>query len=317
MGRAINWALMLAMAAGLAACSSGGDGGSGTGTLNVQVTDAPVDGVEKIVVKVDGITLKPKQGAQTYHEAYEKEPIDLLTLYDGESAMLLSEEVEAGEYNWMKLEVTAECNDGDMDSYVMDDMQNMYDLRVPSGDTSGLKLGNHFTVVQGSSTTLMIDWNTRFGLTAPGPDGCYKLKPSLRVVDMTLHGSISGTVDTALITDDACTSDPNTGAGNVVYVYEGDLGAMMMSPDDIDGVEPDPIATADVRLNDATGNQEYLVPFLSPGDYSVAFTCQAGDDTVPDPDMLGLMVDEEISFTDGGSVMVMDGETTVVDFTAM
>jgi hypothetical protein len=312
---------MLAMAAGVAACSSSGDGGSGTGTLNVQVTDAPVDGVSEIMVKVDGTTLKPKQGAQTYHEAYEKQPIDLLTLYDGESATLLNKEVEAGEYNWMKLEVSAEC-DGIMDSYVVDDTGAMVELRVPSGDTSGLKMGNHFTVVQGSSTTLMIDWNTRLGLNAPGETdpgeiNCYKLKPSLRVVDMTLHGSISGTVDTALITDGSCTSDPNTGAGNVVYVYEGDLEESMMSPDDIDGVEPDPIATADVRLNDATGNQEYLVPFLSPGDYSVAFTCQAGDDTVPDPDMLGLMVDEEISFTDGGSVMVMDGETTVVDFTAM
>ncbi len=284
-----------------------------------------MDGVSDIMVKVDGITLKPKEGAQTYHEAYEKEPIALLTLYDGESAMLMNEEVTAGEFNWMKLEVSAEC-DGIMDSYVMDDAGQMVELHVPSGDTSGLKMGNHFTVVQGGSTTLMIDWNTRLGLTEPGgltnragltgtgDMNCYKLQPSLRVVDMTLYGSISGTVDTMLITDDSCTSDPNTGAGNVVYVYEGDLAESMMSPDDIDGVEPDPIATADVRLNDATGNYEYLVPYLSPGDYTVAFTCQASDDNIPDSEVQALTAEDELSFTDGTLAPVVDGETTVINF---
>jgi len=96
-----------------------------------------------------------------------------------------------------------------------------------------------------------------------------------------------------LTSNPACTSDPDTGAGNVVYIYEG----ADIVPDDIDGIDPDPVTTANVRLNADTGNYEYMAAFLSPGEYTAAFTCQGQDDTIPDEENPGLDVDDAIAFT--------------------
>ncbi len=287
-------------------CGGGGNSGPGTGTLSVGVTDAPVDGVTDVWVEFDAITLKHANGEQQVFTFDPPRKVNLKELTDGKIELLLDEEVTAGEYIWMKLDVNAEF-DGVMDSYVMEDGGGMVELRIPP---DRLKLGNHFTVVQGGRSAFVIEWNLRMGLTDPvGQDG-YKLQPSLRITDMAASGTIAGMVDTGLIAVPPCTSDPNTGDGNVVYVYE----ELDISPDDIDGIAPDPLTTADVRLNQESGNHEYLVPFLPTGDYTVAFTCESADDVIPDEDQLGLAVDDTLTFTDGVNAKVVDGQTTVVDF---
>ena len=76
-----------------------------------------------------------------------------------------------------------------------------------------------------------------------------------------------------LVMDDSCTSDEE-GNGNAVYVYLGHDAV----PDDL-GSAGEPITTAPVSRNDAmAGAYSYTVPFLDPGQYTVAFTCQALDD---------------------------------------
>jgi hypothetical protein len=149
---------------------------------------------------------------------------------------------------------------------------------ISTSRNSGLKLVSGFTVVAGCEASFVIDWNLREGLVqAPGQDG-YKLQPALRITDLQEYGTIAGTVATALVTAEGCTSDPNTGEGNSVYVFSG----AGVTPDDFDGTAPEPLATAEVRLDIGSGNYEYMATFLAPGDYTVAFTCMAGDDAVPD-----------------------------------
>jgi hypothetical protein len=57
-----------------------------------------------------------------------------------------------------------------------------------------------------------------------------------------------------------------------------------------------------------------MAPFLPPGDYTVAFTCQARDDVIPDPEQPEINADDEIEFTPGQNATVIDDQTTVVDF---
>lgn len=301
--------LGLATLAAMSLIACGGGGGTGTGTLNIAITDAPVDGVTEVWVEFDGVTLKPQNGAQIEYLFDTPKSINLKALTDGNVELLFGEEVPAGEYVWMKLAVNAEF-DNIFDSYVMEDGGGQVELRVPP---DRLKLGNQFTVTQGGETAFVIEWNLRMGLTNPVGQPGYKLQPSLRITDMNEHGTIAGLVDASLLppVDATCTSDPNTGDGNVVYVFEG----LDIMPDDIDGILPDPLTTADVRLNDQ-GNQEYSVPFLSPGDYTVAFTCQGADDVVPDPETPDLPVEDAIEFTAGINATVFDGQTTTVDFGA-
>ena len=291
----------------LGACGSDGSGG-GTGTVNVAVTDATVDNVAEVWVEFDAVTLKPRNGPQQRFEFDAPKAVNLKALTNGKIEMLLDEEVPAGEYIWTKLDVNAEF-DGVYDSYVIEEGGGQIELRVPP---DRLKLGNEFTVAAGGTTAFVIDWNLRMGLTDPVGQPGYKLPPSLRITDMTEYGTIAGTVDAGLLppVNDACTSDPNSGAGNVVYIYPG----FDVMPDDIDGIAPDPLTTADVVLNPDSGNNEYLATFLPPGDYTVAFTCQGADDVMPDPDNPGLDADDTLTFTPGLNRTVQDGQTTDASF---
>lgn len=291
-------------------CGGGGGGDSGTGQLSLGLTDAPVDGVAEVWVQFTGVTVKPQSGPAIDFAFEAPLSVNLLALDETNTATLLNgEDVPAGEYNWIRLNVNAEF-DGVMDSYVIEDGGGQIELRVPSGENSGLKLVSGFTVLAGGEASFVIDWNLRMGLVAPGGQPGYKLQPALRIVDMAEYGAVEGTVATALITDGSCTADPNTGEGNEVYVFSGSG----VTPDDIDGVVPEPLATAQVRLDDTSGNYEYRAAFLPVGDYTVAFTCQAADDLVPDPDNPGADIDDAIAFTAGVDAAVGDGQTTTVNF---
>jgi hypothetical protein len=329
--------------AGIAACvlsaCGGGGGGGGVGAVSVAVTDAPVDGVADVWVEFYAVTLKPADdNAECVPEVDppEIQPIDtddetdneceegtdgqltytfdtprtinLKALTDGKIELLFGDDVPAGRYNWMKLHVNAEF-DGIYDSYVVEEEGGMVELRIPP---DRLKLGNHFTVVAGGESRFVIDWNLRMGLTDPVGQPGYKLQPSLRITDMVEYGTIAGTVDMNLLppANTDCSSDLVSGAGNVVYIYrDADV-----TPDDIDNIDPDPLTTADVKLNIDSGNQEYMATFLKPGPYTVAFTCQGSDDVVPDPEQPNLPVDDALIFTDGINATVEDDLTTIVDF---
>lgn len=293
----------------LTGCGGGG-GGSGTGTLNLAMTDAPVDGVDQVVVEFTGVTLKPQGGAAFDVTFDQPVSVDLKTLHSGNTELLLGGEiVPAGRYEWVRLAVNAEF-DSVLDSYVMEQGGGQVELWVPSGANSGLKLVSGFTVVAGGESSFVIDWNLREGLVQPPGQPGYKLQPALRITDMQEYGTIEGTVDAVLVSDPTCTSDPNTGEGNVVYVFSGSA----ITPDDIDGVDPEPLTTAEVRLDDMNGAYFYRVPFLAPGDYTLAFTCHAADDRVPDDENPGADVNDPIVFTSGTDATVVADQTTTVDF---
>lgn len=306
----ISWRLIVIvmLSALLGACSDSG-GGSGDGTLSVAITDAPVDGVTEVTVEFSGITVNPRNGPHLEFPFNEPKSIDLAALDRGNTAELLNNQsLPAGEYNWIRLDVNADCDDV-YDSFVEPNGGGMVELRVPSA--RGLQLGNGFVITANENTSFVIDWDLRKGLNDPQGSDCFKLRPTLRIIDSTEHGTIAGTVDAALVNDMACTSDPDTGAGNVVYIYEG--GSIM--PDDIDGADPDPVSTANVQLNGETGDYEYVAAFLSPGEYTAAFTCQGQGDNVPDEDNPQLNVDDPIAFGPVvNDVVVVNGQTTAVDF---
>jgi hypothetical protein len=295
----------------LAACGGGGGGGgSGTGSLSLAITDAPVDGVDKVVVQFQAVEVKPKNGPAITFAFDAPLEVDLKTLTgDNTEVLLNNEQVPAGEYNWIRLIVNADF-DGDYDSYVMTETGEQVEIRVPSGE---VKLVSGFTVVQGGEASFVIDWNLRMGLTAPPGQAGYLLKPAFRIVDLQEYGGIEGTVDTDLFTGTgtSCTSDLITGEGNEVYVFAG-AGE---TPDDVDGVDPEPLTTARVTLQ-TTGNYGYAVPFLAPGAYTLAFTCQARGDVSPDPLVPAPdpAADNDIGFTPGVDATVVADQTTTVNF---
>ncbi len=293
-------ALIGAMALiGLIGCDSGN---GGTGSLTLEITDAPVHNASEVWVRFTGVTVKPSNGEPIEFSFSTPRDYDLLLLTgDATEVLLDAEGLPAGNYDWISLHVNADF-DNEFDSYVLTDTGQMIELRVPSGAQSGLRLVSGFTITANETTRFVIDWDLRKALVQPPGQPGWFLRPALRITDRTEHGIISGRVADALINDDSCSNDIANDLGNAVYLFEG----TGVTPADIDGTASDPLTSANVAQNVATGVYEYSLHFLSPGDYTVAFTCQALDD---DPE-----VADDLVFVDATDVTVTHGETTLVDF---
>ncbi|MCC5795135.1 MAG: DUF4382 domain-containing protein [Chromatiales bacterium] len=305
-------ALLACAALTLMACGGSSNGGfnPATGGLTIAVTDAAIDDVEQVVVVFTGVSINHQDGSPIRFDFDEPRAIDLLEL-TGESVEILVDnaEVPAGRYSWVRLHISAAA-DGTRDSYVIDS-EGEFELFIPSGRQSGLQLNGPVTVPAGGQAAVVADWDLRQGLIRPqGLGGTYLLKPLIRLVDLSETGSIAGTIDPALLTAASCTGDLNTGRGNAVYVYEG----ANVIPADISELAPNPITTATIEVDTASGLPEYRLAFLPAGEYTVAFTCQASEDRIPPDVPDGDSYVDLIDFTPGQNAAVASGVTTVVNF---
>ncbi len=252
----------------LVGCGDSGDSGS----MTLSLTDGPVDTANKVVVRFDSVTLKPAEGEAIKFDFEEAKDIDLLTLTGTASTPLLDNvNLDPGKYEWIRLGVQAE-KDNVMDSYIELADGSQKELYVPSGSNSGLKLNKGFTVQTGGAVSYTIDFDLRKSITESNGD--YKLRPTLRIVDNTEVGSISGTVDATVISTEcgggyAADTATNHGA---VYVFTG----ADVTPVDLQGTSSDPVTTAFVKYSESS--YSYEAGFLEAGDYTLAYTCSNADD---------------------------------------
>lgn len=294
--------------AALAGCSSGDDSSLGTASLSVSLMDAPVDGVTAVWVRITAISIKPAGGPPVELELTEA-PLDvnLLSLTETNAAILIDKAViQPGRYEWIAMDIAAEPNV--RDSYVMTEAggEEEIDLFVPS---ERLRLVSGFEVGPNEALRFLFDWDMRQGLVYPPGLGRYLLKPAFRVLDVTAYGVLEGTIAAGTVgtsLDPAanhCASDDSVelDVGNVVYVFEA-----AATPDDVDGAD-DPVATVEATRA-TTGDYTYRT-LIAPGDYTVVFSCEAGND---DP-----TEDDEITFLDpvgATNPIANTGNTTTVDF---
>lgn len=281
-----------------------------TGTLALRITDAAVDSAEHVYVEFSGLEIQAEGGARTTlrycQDAADAtkavvsttpcvtlpapKRLDLLALTGGEAAYLLeSYTLPAGHYPWIRLIVNTA---GARDSYLVAPGGGEHELDIPSNDQTGLKLNRGFNVPAGGSADFTVDFDLRKSVHMTGM-GDYLLRPTLRMVDNVLVGSIVGSVDPALVPAD-CTP--------AVYVFAG-AGA---TPDDIAGAPSDPVTTAPVKLDTGDGTYRYKAAFLEAGSYTVAYTCQA---TLDDP-----AVNDALTFSGTATVTVAARTVTTHNF---
>lgn len=292
----------------LAGCGGGGSGSGddGTGLLSLSVSDAPIHDAKKVCITFDEIEFKG-EGAPFVVELDPAEKVNLLDFQGANAAPLLfNEEMPAGDYQWMRLGVDAvmgsnggagdtggDLCDGEASYIVMDD-ETVYNLYVPSGAETGLKLVSGFTVPANGSADFTAEFDLMKSITAPpGLDPDVILKPTIRLVNNVDTGTLTGQVAAELATADAC--EP------AVYVF--DDGVTPNPIDDGDAADPeDPVATAMVEelVDDASGATEhhYTVGFLLAGDYEAAFTCDG----------------EEFEPPEGKSAPITEQTVTTVNF---
>ena len=295
-----KYLVLSSVALALTAC--GGSDSPNTGSFSLSLTDAPIDGATAVWVDFTGIELHGPNGAVSFDAA---DKIDLLSLQGNKSELLASlTDLEAGNYQWMRLKVNAER--GVMDSFISFDAGDE-SLYVPSGAQSGLKLNRPFVIAAGGRTDFTIDFDLKKSVHKPqGTNSDYVLRPTLRVVNNLEVATITGTVSADTLTANDCTAD-----NAAVYLFDG----VSLEPanvdhiDDIDGLNAEPVTSATVTFSETdpvTGS--YEIGFVQAGlDYTVALTCTADLD---DPDV----DNADVVFIDQAEVSVVADTVSTADF---
>ena len=186
---------------GLASCSKESDSnGAESSKLEVRLMDAPGD-FRSVVLDVRQIEVhlkKEKDAEKRQTLTFKPQAINVLEYVNGKSALLVSEDFAPGDLDEIRLILGP-------DSYVIGRDDQRYDLKTPSGQSSGVKLKlDKATLRQRETFQLLLDFDVaksvvERGNWKPGNDKKerYLLKPVIRVVAQDLRAGIRGTVSPA------------------------------------------------------------------------------------------------------------------------
>ncbi|MEX0709010.1 MAG: DUF4382 domain-containing protein [Woeseia sp.] len=306
----LKFAMLPVVLAALAGCgSSSGTDEDATGTLSLAVSDGPVHDALKVCVAFDTVEFKIAGEGEEPSTVVNLDPAETINLLDFQgmnaAPLLIDQELTAGDYEWIRLGVDADLGNnggmGDTDgvmcdgagSYIKMSDGGVYNLYIPSGAETGLKLVSGFTVPVNGSADFTVEFDLMKSITAPpGLSPNVILRPALRLVNDVDAGALTGSVASDLATAEACEAS--------VYVF--DDGVTPNAIDDGETADPnDPVATAIVNETMAANGQmeyTYTVGYLLAGDYVAAFTC---DGTTFEP-------------VDGLGATITANGTTTLDF---
>ncbi|WP_233867695.1 DUF4382 domain-containing protein [Paraburkholderia adhaesiva] len=191
----------------LAACGGGGGGGSSggatpTGTVNVQMTDAPSCGFDHVFVTVNEVRINASSSAGDSDSGWTSitlatpQKVDLLSLTNGTMATLGQATLPAGQYQQVRLVLAPNQGNTPSNSVVVSGTTNEQALATPSATQSGLKIIRPFEVAANSTVDLVLDFNACKSVVQQG-NGSYALKPVITATPMTVAGTIDGFVAVA------------------------------------------------------------------------------------------------------------------------
>ncbi|WP_052732577.1 DUF4382 domain-containing protein [Hymenobacter terrenus] len=182
---------------GLAGCSKDKEN-TDSAKLEVRLIDAPGD-FSQVVLDVRQVEVHLKnEGAPDGWKTlgFSPQAINVLDYVNGRSALLVSEDFAPGDLKEIRLILGP-------NSYVGGRDGQRYDLKTPSGQTSGIKLKLDKATVRARETfQLLLDFDVAKSIVErgnwkPGNDKKerYLLKPVIRVVAQDLRGGLRGTVN--------------------------------------------------------------------------------------------------------------------------
>ncbi len=240
-------------------CSDDDRGATGTLTLHVSDAPYPFDLMTAAQITIDRVEVRMLADDETKSGFYvlvdTPRTMNLLELRGGVTEILAETEVPAGQVDQIRLEISrvrVTLVDG-----------RGFDLTVPSGDASGLKLFPYpdVQVDRGLTTELLLDVDVSASFTAIPAAAVqasdirgFTLDPTLRVANLSDTGTLSGRV-------------------------RGDAGTPADPADDV------PVADADVRVEGTSifrsatdGNGEWRILGLPPGKYEVTAVASGHED---------------------------------------
>ncbi len=179
--------------------------GGGNGKLTLKLTDAPfpVSLVDQALVTIDKIEIRSStttstttEGESQYMVLYDGDGMvfDLLDLQNGVTAELMSMDLPAGSYDFIRMHVTKS------EVFLKDGTH--FDMKIPSGTSSGLKvkISPELVIESGVDSEVLLDFDVSKSFITQGniksPHGIkgFLFKPVLRAVCQKYSGIIAGKV---------------------------------------------------------------------------------------------------------------------------
>lgn len=205
--KALGWAALGLIAAGLAACGGGGgDSSPQQGTLKLAMTDAPACGYDHVYVTVTKIRVHQSATAGASDAGWSElaiapQRIDLLSLTNGVLQELGSLPLPAGNYQQIRLVLADNPSNPTpakplANALVLSGSGDEIALTTPSGQQSGFKLKANFDVTGGQVADMVLDFDACKSIVKAGNSGNYNLKPVVAVIKR-LTTQIVGYVDPA------------------------------------------------------------------------------------------------------------------------
>lgn len=231
--------------------------GEKSGDLIIRLTDAPfpTDLVAEANVTVNKIDIRKTNEDDGYPFitiSEEEQTFNLLELTNGVTAILADTAIDSGSYNLIRLYVS--------DANVMLSDSTIYDLKVPGGAQTGIKVNINPAVTIGDESTpeVLLDFDVSRSFVVKGnpntPAGIkgFNFKPVIKATTLSTSGTLEGKV-----------TDNNDEAisGAQVALYAADT----------------------VYTTSFTGdNGGYAILGIDPGTYKVEFTKVDFKDTIVD-----------------------------------
>ncbi len=188
----IPFALLIGISILFIGCGTD-SGGSGTGTMTVEMTDAPIDSADAVNVYIERVEVNREgesDGWVTLNEPQQE--YNLLELTNGATTVIGSDELEAGTYPQIRLILS---NDG----HSVEVNGNVHDMFIPSGAQTGIKLNINAEIEQDIEYVLLLDFDASRSVVKAGQNDQrpYILKPVIKATEKAITGNIEGTANPA------------------------------------------------------------------------------------------------------------------------
>jgi hypothetical protein len=248
----------------------GGGSSTTTGTASMNIADAPVDdeNVLGVYVAFDAVHYKPAGSEWVVEELNETRVINLLDLQDGNSTLLTSQtELPVGRINQIRFIINPAMS-------FIELVDRNDTLTVPSQVE---KVVGGFVVPAGADINITADFDLRKSLVLDAKG--YKLKPTIKIVDNSQVGEVSGTV-----------SNINGSTTVIVYAYTNDT---------FDEAQESANDFANAATSSDATDGDYTLAWLAAGTYDLVVV--ELDVNGQNPTVLGVVQDV---------VVTEDGKTT-------
>lgn len=183
--------LAAVIAVGVTACKNNvtSNQSGAKGKLQVKLQDSPArfDSVMIDIQKVEIQDADTASGWMTLNDSSMS--VNLLDLTNGTTKIIGEKALAPGTYHQIRLLLGT-------NNYVVINGQQ-YDLKVPSGQQSGLKINADATIEPNITYTLLLDFDANRSIVQTGAAMNFILKPVIRATNEAVTGAISGTIQPA------------------------------------------------------------------------------------------------------------------------